>query len=164
MWRGSYGSCRQAVWPNRDSPPRVYRTWSLPSGRFFRSADEMEPKPETLIKKWELVLIWGGLFSGLCLFGRYLDSNVTRGGCCHVRLTSSMIATTGEAIKLYRLQNNRVPRSLRRLVPNYAGSIPTDAWGRKLIYVPGMRLGSFGADGKPGGTGENADVWNTDGS
>jgi len=45
------------------------------------------------------------------------------------------------------------------------GDVPQDPWGRPYIYQAGQNAGSFeikslGADGKEGGTDENADVSN----
>lgn len=85
-----------------------------------------------------------------------------------VKLTRSMISTTGEALKLYRLSKRKFPDSLSQLVPKYVKEVPRDAWGNELIYqkdsqaTDGYRLGSHGMDGAPGGEDENADLWNTD--
>jgi general secretion pathway protein G len=48
--------------------------------------------------------------------------------------------------------------------PYMNGAIPADPWGRPYIYrSPGENgkdydLGTYGADGKPGGTGEDTDI------
>ena len=48
----------------------------------------------------------------------------------------------------------------------YVGKVgaPMDAWNRPLIYEPdekwGFRVISYGADGEPGGEGDNADIDN----
>ena len=49
--------------------------------------------------------------------------------------------------------------------PYLAGKIPKDPWGNDYIYTcPGENgdfdIRSYGADGKPGGTGKNADIKN----
>ena len=82
------------------------------------------------------------------------------------------------ALKLYKLDNQRMPTSEQGLqalrakptsepVPNnwksYLDKLPNDPWGRPYIYLnPGINgevdVMSFGADGKPGGEGKNADV------
>jgi hypothetical protein len=38
--------------------------------------------------------------------------------------------------------------------------LPRDPWDREYCYVvgPPPNVGTFGADGKPGGTGDNADI------
>jgi general secretion pathway protein G len=83
-----------------------------------------------------------------------------------------------QALKLYRLDNQRYPtaeQGLQALVarpgagptpPNwkpYLDKLPNDPWGRPYQYLnPGVRgeidVLSYGADGQPGGEGNNADV------
>jgi general secretion pathway protein G len=94
------------------------------------------------------------------------------------------IATILQALKLYRLDNQRYPSSdqgLAALVakpavdpippnwkPNgYLERLPKDPWGQPYQYLnPGLRgeidVFSFGADGRPGGTGIDADVGSWD--
>ena len=83
-----------------------------------------------------------------------------------------------QAVKLYRLDNQRYPtteQGLQALVakptvgaspPNwkpYLDKLPTDPWGRPYQYSsPGLKgdvdIYSFGADGVIGGEGKNADI------
>ena len=83
-----------------------------------------------------------------------------------------------QALKLYRLDNQRYPSSeqgLQALVtrptvgtipPNwkpYLEKLPNDPWGRPYQYLnPGLKgeidVMSLGADGQPGGEGKNADI------
>jgi general secretion pathway protein G len=87
-----------------------------------------------------------------------------------------------QALKLYRLDNQAYPSSeqgLQALVnkpttpptPNnwksggYVDRLPKDPWGNDYQYLnPGLRgeidVYSYGADGAPGGEGNNADVYN----
>ncbi len=85
-----------------------------------------------------------------------------------------------QALRLYRLDNLRYPsteQGLQALVqrpmqepaaPNwrpYLDKLPRDPWGQPYVYMnPGTRAEvdvlSYGADGKPGGEGYNADVGN----
>lgn len=88
------------------------------------------------------------------------------------------------ALKLYRLDNyvyptteqgldalvqpsgmDPVPRNFKR--GGYLDSVPLDPWGRPYLYLsPGERsevdIYSLGADGLPGGEGQNADIGNWD--
>ena len=86
------------------------------------------------------------------------------------------------ALKLYRLDNLTYPttaQGLKALVskpssnpipPNYASGgyierLPTDPWGHDYQYLqPGLHgdvdVFSFGADGKAGGSGFDADIGN----
>ena len=88
------------------------------------------------------------------------------------------IATLMQALKLYRLDNQRYPsaeQGLEALVrkpaaapvpPNwraYLDKLPADPWGRPYQYVnPGVKgeidVYSLGADGQPGGEGKDAEI------
>lgn len=90
------------------------------------------------------------------------------------------IATLMQALKLYRLDNQRYPSSeqgLQALVERptleplpgnwkaggYLDRLPKDPWGNAYNYLnPGLRgeidVFSFGADGRTGGEGADADV------
>ena len=90
------------------------------------------------------------------------------------------IASIGQALKLYRLDNQRYPSAeqglqalvtkpeLAPLPPNwkpggYLERLPKDPWGNAYLYVnPGLHgdidVMSLGADGKPGGEGIDADI------
>jgi len=96
----------------------------------------------------------------------------------------SDIATVMQALKLYRLDNQRYPTTEQGLLalvarptqaptppnwkPNgYLERLPKDPWGQPYQYLnPGLRgeidVFSFGADGQPGGTGVDADVGSWD--
>jgi general secretion pathway protein G len=90
------------------------------------------------------------------------------------------IATLMQALKLYRLDNQRYPtteQGLHALIARptngpqpanwksggYIDRLNKDPWGNPYQYVsPGTRnevdIFSFGADGQPGGTGNDADI------
>ena len=94
------------------------------------------------------------------------------------------IASLMEALKLYRLDNQRYPsteQGLQALVVRpasaplaanwkaggYVERVPRDPWGNPYHYLnPGVRgeldVFSMGADGAPGGEGNDADIgsWN----
>ena len=94
------------------------------------------------------------------------------------------IATIMQALKLYRLDNQRYPtteQGLNSLVakpqqppipPNwkpggYLERMPKDPWGNPYQYLnPGLKgevdVFSFGADGQPGGTGIDTDIGSWD--
>ena len=83
-----------------------------------------------------------------------------------------------QALKLYRLDNQRYPtadQGLQALLtrptagpaaPNwkpYVEKLPSDPWGKPYQYLnPGIKgeidVFSLGADGQPGGEGNNADI------
>lgn len=88
------------------------------------------------------------------------------------------IAGIMQALKLYHLDNGRYPSNSQGLValqskpstapipPNwqaYLDKVPSDPWGNQYQYLnPGVHsdidVFSFGADGVPGGEGNNADI------
>ena len=88
------------------------------------------------------------------------------------------LAAVLQALKLYRLDNQRYPsteQGLQALVtrptaeplpPNwkaYLDKMPTDPWGKPYQYLnPGLKgeidVFSYGADGQPGGNGVDADL------
>lgn len=88
------------------------------------------------------------------------------------------IASIMQALKLYRLDNQRYPsteQGLQALVSRpasgpaaanwkaYLDRLPVDPWGKPYQYLnPGLKgeidVFSFGADGAPGGTGTDADI------
>jgi general secretion pathway protein G len=90
------------------------------------------------------------------------------------------IATLVQALKLYRLDNQRYPstaQGLAALVTKPAGEpappawrsylerLPLDPWGRPYQFLsPGVQgeidVFSFGADGEAGGEGSDADIGN----
>ena len=88
------------------------------------------------------------------------------------------ISNISQALKLYRLDNQRYPtaeQGLQALVAKptagpipgnwrpYLEKLPNDPWGHPYQYLnPGIKgevdVMSFGADGQSGGEGKNADI------
>ena len=100
-------------------------------------------------------------------------------GKSEVQVAKAQIDALEKAIELYRLDTRRVPsgeQGLQALVkrpanePNWNGpylkkEVPLDPWGKPYVYrAPGTKadfdLISYGKDGQPGGSGENADITN----
>lgn len=100
-----------------------------------------------------------------------------------VAVAKSDIRSIGASLEMYRLDNRSYPTTAQSLdalakrptdapIPvnwpdrGYLTSVPLDPWGHPFVYVsPGKTgdydLTSYGADGKPGGDGVNADIVNT---
>ncbi|RTL50114.1 MAG: type II secretion system protein GspG [Rhodocyclaceae bacterium] len=88
------------------------------------------------------------------------------------------IATLMQALKLYKLDNRNYPSMAQGLVAlvkkpeveplpknwkSYLDKLPQDPWGMPYQYLnPGLHgdvdVFSYGADGKPGGEGVDADI------
>ena len=103
-----------------------------------------------------------------------------RTGEARVTAAKTDIATMSQALKLYKLDNQRYPsteQGLQALITKptsgpsangwkdggYMEKLPKDPWGNSYQYLsPGIHgevdIFSLGADGQPGGTGEDADV------
>jgi general secretion pathway protein G len=100
-------------------------------------------------------------------------------GKSEVNIAKAQLDALEKALDQYRLDIGRYPESelgLNALVtkpatePKWAGpylrkDVPLDPWGKPYVYrIPGEKhefdLVSFGKDGQPGGSGENADITN----
>jgi general secretion pathway protein G len=87
-------------------------------------------------------------------------------GKSEVQVARAQIDALEKAVDQYRLDNRRYPTSEEGLaaVQSYLKkSVPNDPWGRPYVYqIPGDKAEytvlSYGRDGKPGGTGEDADI------
>lgn len=105
-------------------------------------------------------------------------------GAARETTAKTQMEMLGAALDAYRLDNGRYPTTEQGLAAlwqapasepraaNWRGpylrkQVPTDPWGTPYVYrVPGAQSGtaydllSYGADGKPGGDGEAADILN----
>ena len=102
-------------------------------------------------------------------------------GAAKSATAKSQIEMLGAALDAYRLDNGTYPATQQGLealwerpsvdppanwrAPYLRKPVPLDPWGRAYIYLyPGQAnlngydLVSYGADGKPGGEGEDADI------
>ena len=132
----------------------------------------------TLIELMIAVVIIGILAAIIApnVIGRLHDAKVSA--------AKQDVATLAQSLAMYKLDNGRFPtgeQGLRALVEKPSGSpppnnwrsggyiarLPNDPWGNRYQFVnPGLHgdidVFSMGADAKPGGEGENADIgsWN----
>jgi len=101
-------------------------------------------------------------------------------GKSRVKEAHAQIDALDKALEQFRLDVGRLPTTEEGLaalntapsgVTNWEGpylkkAVPPDPWGRPYIYAqPGTHLNdfdllSYGRDGQPGGTGEDADITN----
>ena len=95
-------------------------------------------------------------------------------GKSEIQVARAQIDSLEKALDQYRLDTRHYPQALDALNskpeneaswsgPYLKKSVPNDPWGRPYVYrVPGAKgeydLYSLGRDGKPGGTGEDADI------
>ncbi len=132
----------------------------------------------TLIEIMVVVVIMGILAALVVpkLMGRADDARITA--------AKQDIATLMQALKLYKLDNQRYPtteQGLQALVAQptsgpaakgwksggYVDKLPKDPWGGPYQYMsPGIKgdvdIFSYGADGQPGGTGNDTDIGSWD--
>lgn len=100
-------------------------------------------------------------------------------GKSEVKATRAQIGAISKALDVYRLDTGHYPSQEAGLnalntapanEPKWQGpylqkAVPLDSWGQPYIYrIPGEKndydLFSYGKDGKPGGTDDNADIYN----
>lgn len=81
------------------------------------------------------------------------------------RLDNGAYPSTEQGLEALRVKPARAPIPASWRGPYLRKDVPNDPWGRPYIYrFPGDRnagsydLSSLGRDGKPGGTGEDADI------
>ena len=87
-------------------------------------------------------------------------------GKSEVQVAKAQIEALDRALDQYRLEKRRYPTAeegLAALQPYLKKAVPNDPWNRPYVYrTPGAKgeyeLISYGRDGKPGGTGDDADV------
>jgi len=132
----------------------------------------------TLIEIMVVVVIMGILAALIVpkLMGRTDDARIIA--------AKQDIATVMQALKLYKLDNQRYPsteQSLQALIAKpttgpaadgwktggYVDKLPKDPWGNPYQYLsPGIKgeldVFSLGADGQPGGVGNDADIGSWD--
>ena len=100
----------------------------------------------------------------------------------YVEVAKQDISRLQQALVMFKINEGRYPNSSQGLeslknnpgnlrnpskYPNdgYINKIPVDPWGNNYVYIfPGQNseydIVSLGADGQPGGEGENADIGN----
>ena len=137
--------------------------------RFARGASRGFTLLELLV-----VMVIIGLLAGL-VGPRYF----AQVGKSQSKVAAAQIDALEKALEQFRLDVNRFPTTeeglaaLQTAPPDATGwlgpylkkAVPLDPWGRPFVYVqPGehgdMDLYSLGRDGRPGGTGVDADITN----
>jgi general secretion pathway protein G len=76
-----------------------------------------------------------------------------------VQKARDLMTRTARALETHRMRHGRLPAKLADVLDEP----PVDPWGNRLEYATtrggrSYAVRSFGADGKPGGEGENADI------
>ncbi|MYM90257.1 type II secretion system major pseudopilin GspG [Rugamonas sp. FT82W] len=132
----------------------------------------------TLIEIMVVVVIMG------VLAALVVPKLLSRTGESKVAAAKVDIATVMQALKLYKLDNQRYPtteQGLQALLTKptagpaangwksggYLEKMPKDPWGNPYQFLsPGIKgevdVFSYGADGAPGGTGDDADIGSWD--
>jgi general secretion pathway protein G len=108
-----------------------------------------------------IVVVIIGLLAGIVTYAtkEYLDR-------AKKQRARADIAVLVGAVDSFYLDQGRYPDNqagLKALVPGFIKSLPSDPWGRPYQYVqPGKHgtydIVSYGADGREGGSGADADI------
>ncbi len=120
----------------------------------------------TLIEIMVVVAILGMIAAvvGVAVMGRFQEAKV--------QTAQLDIKGFGDGLRLFKLKHSRFPTTAEGLAALYQegfleGEQKKDPWGNDYVYVqPGQKhpdtydIMSYGADGKPGGDGEDADITN----
>ena len=130
-----------------------------------------ETKGFTLLELLVVIVIIG------LLAGYVAPRYFSQVGKSEIQVAKAQVESLEKALDQYRLDMRRYPSAeegLAALVakpanaPAWSGpylkkALPVDPWGRPYVYrTPGQKgefeVISYGRDGKPGGTGEDADI------
>lgn len=130
-------------------------------------AHQLAHKGMTLIEVLAVVVILG-------LLAATLTVGITgKLGKAKTEIAKTQIAQIAGAVETFRLDKRRLPTAAEGLntltesaeAPYFLGQARlSDPWGKEYLYlVPGpdgvaYEILTYGADGRQGGTGENADV------
>lgn len=133
----------------------------------------------TLLEVMVVILVLG-LLAGLVgpqIFGRVSEARTTTAGTQlellgvaldNYRLDNGFYPTTEQGLEALRERPARAPTPANWRGPYLRKAVPPDPWGRPYVYRSppegggaGFELKTLGADGVPGGGGEDADVGGT---
>lgn len=136
-----------------------------------RGVPARSPQGFTLLELLVVIVIIG------LLAGYVAPRYFSQVGKSEVQVAKAQIDALEKALDQYRLDTRRYPtveQGLDALIarptnePNWNGpylkkAAPNDPWGRPYVYrFPGQKgefdLFTYGRDGKPGGSGEDADI------
>lgn len=129
------------------------------------------PNGFTLVELMVVIVIIGLLTTVVAL------TVLPRLGQATVQKAKTDIAMLDQAVEAYRIDNVTYPTAAQGLAVlvaprtgaaaggGYIKKLPDDPWKRPYVYAMPGKNGAFdimslGADGAPGGTGENADIGN----
>jgi general secretion pathway protein G len=130
-----------------------------------------KPRGFTLLELLVVIVIIG------LLAGYVAPRYFSQVGKSEIQVAKAQIESLEKALDQYRLDMRRYPSAEEGLgalvakpsnAPSWSGpylkkAVPADPWGHPYVYrTPGQKgefdILSYGRDGKPGGTGEDADI------
>jgi len=137
----------------------------------------MRARGFTLLELLVVLVVLGLLASiaGVTYFGRVEAAQLqkveadfgTLGAALSLyRLDAGTLPTTAQSLGALRMRPELPPQPRRYKSGGYVAELPLDPWGRPYLYLFPARsaereydLYTLGADGEPGGKGQDADVY-----
>ncbi|MFM2161404.1 MAG: hypothetical protein RLZZ383_916 [Pseudomonadota bacterium] len=109
----------------------------------------------TLVEVMIVIILVVTLMSILAfgVFGQFAEANRSA--------AELQINKLNEQVRIFQLKKKKLPSKLEDVFID--GEVPKDPWGNEYVFKQGggkngYDIVSFGADGKEGGTGEDADI------
>jgi general secretion pathway protein G len=138
-----------------------------PRGPSLRWGDEREAEAGFTLVELMVVIVIIGLLATVVIINVLPATDKAA-----ITKAKADVATLEQGIEMYRLNKLRYPSGSEGLQAvtseGYVKRLPKDPWGNAYVYAAPGRDGrqfeiySFGADGREGGEGQDADIGNWD--
>jgi general secretion pathway protein G len=148
-------------------PSAKRRRGPSPWGPSLRWGDEREAEAGFTLVELMVVIVIIGLLATVVIINVLPATDKAA-----ITKAKADVATLEQGIEMYRLNKLRYPSGSEGLQAvtseGYVKRLPKDPWGNAYVYAAPGRDGrqfeiySFGADGREGGEGQDADIGNWD--
>ena len=148
-------------------PGRRMRRNRSHGGRGLRWSDDRQAEAGFTLVELMVVIVIIGLLATVVIINVLPATDKAA-----VTKAKADVATLEQGIEMYRLNKLRYPSGTEGLqaisAEGYVKRLPKDPWGNPYVYAAPGRNGrqfeiySYGADGREGGEGQDADIGNWD--